>query len=642
MTIPERAQPLPQPPRDLFSSFDETDHSAAEPPLRLDDGEADDSRRAVAGAYAEEAEDNGWGEPDDDTGQSADDDPAQPDASQTRVAEAECVGTVKGPGETPHEFTFIAPDPDRRVRHGEFVFYDARVDGAPRRILGRVTGRVSVKLFPDTFLADPNVPPSLVAELIGYDSPDSELFEITVQVLGYFDEEMKEFINPRVLPSGGAPVYIAEDSYLTKVLSRKPVDAVGSAGVGSLLSRAPEAVPVALDVKGFTSTHLAIIASTGSGKSYLAGVLLEEMLKPHNRAAVLIIDPHAEYTTLQEVANHAAFRAGRYRPRVRILRPASIRVRIDTLAFDDLRYLLPDLSEKMQHQLNRAYKAAGGNGRKAFTLATLLEEVRNTGSARAGDDEQEDSTVGALIWRLESVLKGSTFSDTENLELTSLFEPGSCTVLQLDEVPQREQLIIAATLLRRTFKARVDTKKGLLTKGNSSYIPFPVFTLVEEAHNYAPAGAEVVTTRVLKTILSEGRKFGMGVGLITQRPGKLDADVLSQCMTQCIMRITNPIDQETIASSVESVGRELVRELPSLSKGQVIVSGASVNTPVLLRVRKRVCTHGGEDLDAPNEWQRWFTEGNDKIVERDAQPPSEDKRLIYDLDGNVPFSKPRT
>jgi hypothetical protein len=61
------------------------------------------------------------------------------------------------------------------------------------------------------------------------------------------------------------------------------------------------AVKVALDVKGFTSTHLAIIASTGSGKSYLAGVLLEELMMPHNRASVLIIDPHGEYGTLQEM-----------------------------------------------------------------------------------------------------------------------------------------------------------------------------------------------------------------------------------------------------------------------------------------------------------------------------------------------------
>ena len=52
-----------------------------------------------------------------------------------------CIGTVKGPGETPNEFTFIAPDPERRVKYGEFVYYYAEVDGLERQILGRVTGR---------------------------------------------------------------------------------------------------------------------------------------------------------------------------------------------------------------------------------------------------------------------------------------------------------------------------------------------------------------------------------------------------------------------------------------------------------------------------------------------------------------------
>jgi DNA helicase HerA-like ATPase len=117
----------------------------------------------------------------------------------------------------------------------------------------------------------------------------------------------------------------------------------------------------------------------------------------------------------------------------------------------------------------------------------------------------------------------------------------------------------------------------------------------------------VATTAILKTILAEGRKFGVGIGLITQRPGKLDSDVLSQCMTQMIMRVVNPVDQASIASSVESAGRDLLDELPALSKGQVIIAGAAVNTPVLVRVRSRISHHGGETMDAPSEWLRYFS-----------------------------------
>ena len=558
----------------------------------------------------------------------------------------QCIGTVKGPGETPNEFTLVAPDPDRRLKHGEFLYYTTEVDGEVRSILGRVTGRVSIRLLPDSFMADPNVPPREIAALVGYQSEANELFEITVTVLGYHSAEMGEFINPRVPPAGGAPVYIAGDELLTRVLSKRERSAVGSAHLGSLLSRPAEAVPVALDVRGFTSTHLAIIASTGSGKSYLAGVLLEELMMPHNRAATLIIDPHGEYNTLQEMQNLQEFRDGAYKPVVRVFRPETIRVRIDSLTLGDLRYLLPDLSEKMHYQLGRAFgyaqRSFRNRGTTKYTLEQLLMAVRETAEGRRdtgdGMDMEDDPTTGALIWRLNSALRGSSiFNDFENLELNELFRPGQCTVIQLNEVDQREQQVIAATLLRRVYQARVDTSKQKVGPGDSTYISFPVFCLMEEAHNFAPASADAVSTEVLKQILSEGRKFGVSVGLISQRPGKLDSDVLSQCMTQCIMRITNPIDQNRIAESVESVGRDLLRELPSLSKGQVIVSGASVNTPVMLRVRRRITSHGGESVDAPAEWRRWFDQGRDVEQERDSALPA-DKNFNYEEDGNVLFA----
>lgn len=94
----------------------------------------------------------------------------------------------------------------------------------------------------------------------------------------------------------------------------------------------------------------------------------------------------------------------------------------------------------------------------------------------------------------------------------------------------------------------------------------------------------------------------MGVGLISQRPGRLDGDALSQCMTQFLLRIVNPLDQESVSRAVEGVGRDLLRELPALSKGQALMAGRAVNTPVLCRVRQRLTPHGAEDPDAPAAW----------------------------------------
>lgn len=546
------------------------------------------------------------------------------------------IGTTKGPGETPHEYTFITPDRQQTARSGEFVYYEATVEGQPRRVLGRITGRRPVRLFPDSFLADPNVPPVEVAAMIGY-AGHHDLFEIGVVILGYYDEELGDFINPRLPPRAGTPIFIADDAMLARVLSKRAIGQTGAAHIGSLLSRPAGEVPIAIDLRTVTSTHLAIIASTGSGKSYLAGVLVEELMRPHNRAAVLIVDPHGEYDTLTQMQGLDEFAEDEYHPRVEIIRPDDVKVRVSSLTLGDLRYLLPDLSERMHYVLGRAYNHVGRKYGPKWTLAQFRLAVREVEGQMSGKDEQsieeqaaelaqgEDyGTANAVIWRINSRLEGSSiFDNLQSLPLDRLFQPGQCTVLQLNEVDQREQQVVVATLLRRLLHARTQTEKRLAIEGDEAYLPYPAFVLMEEAHNFAPAAADLVSSQILKTILSEGRKFGVAVGLISQRPGKLDADALSQCMTQFILRIVNPVDQARVAESVESVGRDLLKELPALSKGQAIVSGAAVNTPVLCRIRRRITEHGAEDMDAPARWLEWFAEDRSSGRERDRALPAE-------------------
>ena len=83
------------------------------------------------------------------------------------------------------------------------------------------------------------------------------------------------------------------------------------------------------------------------------------------------------------------------------------------------------------------------------------------------------------------------------------------------------------------------------------------------------------------------------------------------------MRIVNPIDQQTIAQSVEGAGRAMLAELPALTKGQAIISGVGVNTPVMCRIRSRITKHGGETFDAPDEWAKWHSGGAKENREQD-------------------------
>ena len=555
------------------------------------------------------------------------------------MSERHPIGLTKGPGETPYEFTFVTPDRAQTLKVSEFVAYRAEVDGQERAILTRVTNRRPLRLYPDSFLADPYINPDSVAAAVGYHQRQHDLFELTATIIGYYDEALGNFVNPRLPPRSGRPIYLATDEELARVLTKRQPGEVGAAHIGSLLSREKGQVPITLDLGPITSTHLAIIASTGAGKSYLAAVLIEEMMKPNNRAAVLIVDPHGEYDTLTEMMNQQVFSEPppddilqpAYRPEVKIFRPGQVKVRASALTIGDLYYLLPNLSERMEYLLRRAYRDVQRESRKdkgdseRWTPAELRIRLRRLGEGSEAGGEGDDRYAGtaeALIWRLERVLDQSiVFDDFQHLNLSELFRPGRCSVLQLNEVDEREQQVMVATLLRRLFRSRRQTLKGQVSEGEELYLAYPAFVLIEEAHRFAPASRDVVSTGILKQVLAEGRKFGVAVGLISQRPGKLDGDVLSQCNTQFILRIVNPVDQARVAESVETVGRELLRELPALTKGQVIIAGEAVNTPILCRVRARHTRHGAETRDAPAEWRRYFEPAERSRRERETALP---------------------
>lgn len=540
----------------------------------------------------------------------------------------ELFGTVKGPGVLPHEFLFITRD-NLRARIGEFVYYSADIAGEQQQIVGTINSRKLVRSLPDNFLADPATPPSEISALIGLDGMSPEIYEITVETIGYFSRSLNDFVNPRIPADPGDPIYLASSETLAEMLSPRRSQENGSAQIGSLLTRDPNEVPIVLSVKDVVSTHLAILASTGSGKSYTAGVFIEELMQSYNRASVLIVDPHGEYHTLSSIQGDERFSsADGYTPEVKIFTPDKIKVRFSTLTEADIKYLLPDgTSDKMLHFLRQAFRSltdrlkAEGRRDYLYSYYDLRDEVQKQQYGKDDKDAGDGgnvSSIQGLLWRLDSRFdrNDGIFSASEHIELQELYKPGRCTILQLSDIEQNEQQVIVGTLLRRINKARVMTTRKETDRGEN-FIDYPVFTLIEEAHRFAPAGASVVSTNVLKQILSEGRKFGVGIGLITQRPGKLDQDVLSQCMTQIIMRIVNPIDQQTVAQSVEGAGRAMLAELPALTKGQAIISGVGINTPVMCRIRPRITAHGGETFDAPGEWMKWHSDGQRSRRESD-------------------------
>lgn len=502
------------------------------------------------------------------------------------------VGTVEKPGDSADEFQFIAPN-EIDIRTGEFVVYQTTVEGTQRDVLARVINAEQERGLPGDFLADPAVEPDAIAGALGVPNGDVELERVTARTIGYFDDAMETFTNPRSLPDPGSRVYLANNAFLEAVLPNADWESnSGVAHVGWLLNRPTGDANVVLPIDAFSSTHLAVLASTGSGKSFTASVVIEEMMRPQSRAAVLVFDPHGEYDTLPDMRNdeHASvFSNGEYTPDVNIVQPDEINIAIPDLNYGDLLALLDSPSDRMKYVLHEAWRnlQEESNDISVHDLVTECYDV----------DGQDSDTASALDWRLQRALGRDLFVRASRDRLTDLVAPGQVTVLQLNRLSEEDQQMLAAALLRKLYEAREQAMRG-----DDDRLDFPLFTLLEEGHRFAPDGT-ARSLGILRTILSEGRKFGFGVGIISQRPSKIDQDVLSQCGTQVTMKIQNPTDQKAIETSVEAAGEDVLKELPRLTPGQAVVSGDAMNTPVLIQVRRRHTQHGAESIPATSQWR---------------------------------------
>ena len=154
-------------------------------------------------------------------------------------------------------------------------------------------------------------------------------------------------------------------------------------------------------------------------------------------------------------------------------------------------------------------------------------------------------------------------------------------------VPPDVQEVVVARLTKELFD---DRKAGKIP---------PFLFMVEEAHNYCPERGfrSAVSSNILRTIASEGRKFGMGLCIISQRPAKVDKNIISQCNTNIILKVTNPNDLKTIIQSVEGLTAQTYSEIQRLPIGVALISGAGLQLPVMTEIRTRETSHGGKSIE---------------------------------------------
>ena len=513
------------------------------------------------------------------------------------------VGQVIG-STTLRSFKFVIKEGEEsKVKRDEFVTVDESVSG--KKILGVVKDIViSNELLPDEFGRDLRMEDIILKE--------GEYPVPIVKVLGVDNDGSLELPRHGVKP--GSTVELASDELLEKILHQDPAK---SARIGTISTR--ENVPVYVSINDMISRHCAILAMTGAGKSYTVGVLIEELMA--KKGSVVVFDPHGEFKGMRfeksDVVVYDIEGANR------------IKVDVNSLGTSDFVNLMPDLTTTQRDLLEEVIGLAD-RFYEEYDLSNILSILEIVYDSKKGDvkkkkedDEDKESngekkvetfdsglmkgitkkvtlpTIGALMRRIQRLERMGVFS-IKGTPLENIVSKNQLTIINLSEAEERVSEIVVSAVCRRIFDAR---KKFL--KDEREGMSIPTFIILEEAHNFAPRADEgdyIPSRGIIKKIAREGRKFGVGLCVVSQRPGKLDQDVLSQCNTQIIMKIVNPADQEYIRQTVESVTEDVVRDLPSLARGEAIVAGSAIKLAVPVKIRKRTTKVGGEDIDIVGVW----------------------------------------
>ena len=339
--------------------------------------------------------------------------------------------------------------------------------------------------------------------------------------------------------------------------------------------------------------HLAILAMSGAGKSYLTSVIIEELLKrtrKDGRVAVVVFDIHGEYTSFAETPP-ARFRDFSSSATAVV----KVRIPVPRLSAREIK-TFTSLSSVQVAELDKVIRDMKGG---LYDFRELAQEVGNRKIAA--------KTKGALIRWLLDLHSTGLFGATEKLvtkrpgekeeeaNLTGLMKPGHAVVFDMSaQVQKRIRDFVVLWVSKELFNLR-----------RAETIP-PLVMFVEEAHNFIPEGTshtDAPTKWFFETIAREGRKFLCSLVVVSQRPIKLSTTVLRQCNTHIIMRITNPYDLNHIGQSSEGVTSNTLKSLTSLQVGEALVVGEAVRYPVFIKVRER------------ESWEKKFSDMEQKARE---------------------------
>jgi DNA helicase HerA-like ATPase len=497
------------------------------------------------------------------------------------------IGTVVG-NTSPQEFRFVLRN--RAAKMGDLVAVVMEIPGAAKErsdkayVWGRIVELDRYNPFlpveAGQELADEGI--RLLDTILSFSRDQTEA---KVLVLGCTPEGSYRNLSPLNYPvTPGAEVLLPPADAVRRILTGD--EDVHRLKLGSLVGRRD--VDVHIKTNAIVARHMAILAMTGGGKTVAARRVIRELLAA--KYPLVILDPHGDY--LGFWAKRDLFKQNK----IRLFYP---NVRVQDQTRDLIAFLVREMTQGFTEPQRAAYEAAlertkvEGDG---IDVSTFIDRLTTELSS---DKSGHPGTVPAVKRALRIVQGHLRAMQESNVRLRKqeqlkefpfeplpdpithadeIVRPGQASIIYLGGYDHLTQSTMVALVLKHLFEKRASL---------SNEIP-PLFCVIEEAHNFIPSSAEgqsnTPSVEIIRKVITEGRKFGVGLLLISQRPSRLDETTLSQCNTYMIFRLVNPKDQSFVEKVMENLTRADSRLLPGFGPGQGIVSGQGVRFPLLIQI----------------------------------------------------------
>ena len=424
-------------------------------------------------------------------------------------------------------------------------------------------------------------------------------------------------------PVPGAPVYPATSNDLRQIYA---ADGRAAVQIGKVYPTRD--IRASLYVDALLGKHFALLGSTGTGKSTAAALILHRICEASPEGHILMVDPHGEYASafrqtgvIYDVSNlQMPYWLMNFEEHCEVFLTSSgndRQVDADILAKcllvaraknrlaeqmgkitvdSPIPYLLSDLTTTIQNEMGKLDKAS--SSAPYMRVKSKIDELKS-------DPRYQFMFSGMLVGDTMGEFLGKIF------RLPARGKPIS--IIDVSGVPSDITATVVAVLSRLVFDFAIWAREEKTR---------PVLLVCEEAHRYVPNeknadGSSV--GKILSRIAKEGRKYGISLGLITQRPSDLAEGVLSQCGTIISMRLNNDRDQAFVKAAMPEGARGFLDSIPALRNRECIVCGEGVAIPI--RVSFDDLEEGKRPASEDPSFSHLWTEsgGEEEMVDRTVQ-----------------------